>query len=242
MTAFWIALGVIAFALVVFLLYILAIKPAARRHPTVEKCLGSPYAHRGLYNMDEGVPENSLTAYDRAASAGFGMELDVRLSRDKKLVIMHDANIKRMTGADVTVAEVDAAELAQYRLRGTDEHIPFLHEVLETVGGRVPLLIELKITGSDYPELCRLVCDLLDSYQGDFMLESFDPRAIRWLRRNRPELARGQLSTFYNKHGDHMPALMDFCLRNYLFNFATRPDFLAMHYEDRLTASVRRSS
>lgn len=235
MTALYIIIGIL---IAVSIAYLFAIMPSMRRHPTVDRCMDRPYAHRGLHDSEAGIPENSLAAFGRAADMGFGIELDVHLTADGQLMIMHDNSIKRMTGEDLCMTEQCSDILAQMPLDGTEQRIPFLSQVLELVDGRVPLLVELKVVGTNYAELCRKVCELLDGYDGDFLLESFDPRAIMWLRRNRPELPRGQLSFFYNRHGDRVPFFFDFAMHNFLTNLVTRPHFIAMYHNDKNAFTV----
>ena len=234
-----------AAALLVLLALMLAMRPLRRTHPVVRQYMKGLYAHRGLYDVEKGIPENSLAAYDRAASNGFGMELDVRLTADGQLVMLHDNNAERMTGENVLISEISAERACSLHLRGTEQCIPRFEQMLSTVAGRVPVLIELKINkGDSYAkcgELCEKVCDALEGYDGPFMLESFDPRAIYWLKRHRPELARGQLVTYYRRHGDQCPPVLDFLLANAMFNIFTRPDFIAVHYEDRNALFIRLS-
>jgi len=105
-----------------------------------------PYAHRG-YHHDAQHPENSLAAFLAAAEAGLGVELDVRLTSDGQLVVFHDGSLERMTGDRRQVADVDLSDLRRLRLLGSDERVPTLREALDAVGGRVPLLIEIKSRG-----------------------------------------------------------------------------------------------
>ena len=58
------------------------------------------YAHRGLFDNASDAPENSLLAFKKAVDAGYGIELDVQLSKDNQLVIFHDATLNRMCGVD----------------------------------------------------------------------------------------------------------------------------------------------
>lgn len=230
MTALYIILGVLAFIAAVWL-FLTA--PALRRPAAVRQCMNRPYAHRGLYDPEAGIPENSLEAFDRAASIGYGIELDVHLTADGRLVVMHDENIRRMTGLDTNIYERSADFLTDCRLSGTEHRIPLLSQVLETVGGRVPLLIELKSRPETRALLCERVCAMLDGYSGPFLLESFDPYVLAWLRSNRPELPRGQLAIYYNRHGDNIPPALDFLLHNLLSNVITRPHFVALCHDDR---------
>ena len=130
------ALAGLGYLLVWFLLH------GRRDGPGWEKLEGFRYAHRGLHGP--GVPENSLAAFRRAAEAGYGAALDVHLTRDGRLVVIHDGDLERMCGVPGRVAEKTAEELAALRLAGSEEHIPLLEEVLPLFAGRAPLVVDLK--------------------------------------------------------------------------------------------------
>ena len=100
------------------------------------------YAHRGLHALPAGIPENSLRAFRLAANNGYGAELDVHLSRDGRLVIMHDENLKRTTGVNANISAVTTQVLSQLALEGTREKVPYLEEVLPLFNGKAPLLME----------------------------------------------------------------------------------------------------
>src|SRR3954454_2323043 len=104
----------------------------------------TPIAHRGLHAAFEGRPENSLAAFAHCCALGFPAELDVRLSRDGEVVVFHDRALQRLTGAAGRVEERDAAELRALRLLGTRERVPLLRDVLDLVGGRAALVIEVE--------------------------------------------------------------------------------------------------
>lgn len=189
------------------------------------------YAHRGLHNKENGVPENSLKAFSLAASCGFGMELDLQLTKDRRVVVHHDHSLARTCGEDRLVSDLTLEALGQYRLFGTEEKIPLFSQVLQLVDGRTPLIVELK--GYNDPEvLCPLVMQELDGYQGLYCIESFDPRIVRWFRKNRPEIIRGQLMERLKKGGS-LTAFQAFCGRNLLTNYLTRPHFEAYDFHAR---------
>lgn len=112
------------------------------------------FAHRGLHKRDKSVPENSLAAFERAASYGYGIELDVQLSKDGQVVVFHDDTLNRVCGVDARVDSKTLAELQQLSLCGTDETIPLFSDVLKTVRGRGALIVELK-NGKRNKELCE---------------------------------------------------------------------------------------
>ena len=200
-------------------------------HPGLEPLRAWRYAHRGLHG--DGAPENSMEAFRRALAGGYGMELDIHLLKDGSLAVLHDHSLKRTAGADVVIEDLTAETLQNYSLEGTEETIPLFSQVLELVDGRAPLIVELKSTTENYAALCQAAVAMLDGYSGVYCIESFDPRCIGWLRRNRPELVRGQLAeNFFRTKGGVNPvfkALMSWQLTHFL----TLPDFVAFKYRDR---------
>ena len=193
------------------------------------------YAHRGLHARHAEIPENSLRAFRLAANNSFGAELDVRMSRDGRLVIMHDESLKRTTGANANVSGVTAQVLGQLNLEGTREKVPYLEDVLPLFDGKTPLLIELKPENGNHEELTRKVTNLLKQYPSlDYMIESFDPRVLMWLRKHRPDIIRGQLSqNFFKDETCTLNPFLRFLMSNMMGNFLTRPDFIAYKIEDR---------
>ncbi len=199
------------------------------------------YAHRGLHDKEHGVPENSLAAFRRAVEHGFGAELDVHLTKDGRLAVIHDDSLKRTAGVDVKASELTAQELAQYRLEGTDEKIPFLEEVLPLFEGKAPLIIELKVE-DNAAALAKATCDMLDRYHVQYCIESFHPSAVRWLAVNRPEICRGQLSTNFLKERSGLNWPAAFVATHLLTSFLTAPDFIAydLRYRNRLSLKLCR--
>jgi len=108
-----------------------------------ERLFAPPVAHRGLWSSD-GPPENSLAAFKAACAAGYGIELDVQLSRDGEAMVFHDDDLKRMTGVEGRIGDLTTTELAELRLDGGDERIPTLSETLALVGRRALVHVELK--------------------------------------------------------------------------------------------------
>ena len=188
---------------------------------------GKNFAHRGLYQKDQSIPENSLPAFAKAVEAGYGMELDVQLSRDGKVVVFHDDTLDRVCGVSKRVDELDYAELLELRLCGTKEKIPLFDEVLATVGGKTPMIVELK-TGRRNEELCEKTLSALRGYAGEYCVESFDPTIVAWFRKHAPEIYRGQLAQppkHYRKHGKSR--LVSFLLGTTAMNVIARPNFIA---------------
>jgi glycerophosphoryl diester phosphodiesterase len=200
--------------------------------------LGANIAHRGLHRADRSVPENSLSAFTAAVERGYGVELDVHLTADGRLAVFHDDGLLRMCGVPEKLEDLTYAELRKLRLAGQDEHIPLLGEVLSTVGGRTPIILELK-RGHDNRTLCERVYELIRPYSGDLCVESFDPRIVRWFRRHAPEVLRGQLSGPAQSYGRDVARPTAFVLSRLLTNFLGRPQFIAYRICRRKPLTVR---
>ena len=186
---------------------------------------GVNHAHRGLHTKDKTVPENSLPAFRAAAEAGYGVELDIQLSRDGQVVVFHDDTLDRVCGVHGRVDEFTFEELRGMRLCGTQETIPMLTEVFEVMGGRTPMIIELK-TGRRNDELCEKGLALMRAYNGPYCIESFDPRIVRWFRKNAKDVLRGQLSDAPASFRDE-PKPLAFALGCLFTNVLARPQFIA---------------
>lgn len=212
--------------------YIYATKPNMSRKEQMKVLSDNYIAHRGLFNNQDGVPENSLLAFKAAVDHHYGIELDVQMTVDGKLVVFHDDNLERICGVDKILDNCTYAELEEYRLLGTDQKIPLLDEVLEVVDGKVPLVIEVKPSG-DWLGLTQRLAVRMDSYQGFYCMESFEPEAVEWYKYNRPHIIRGQLATDYFKDKPEMNATKKFMMTNLLQNFQSRPDFVAYNYKFR---------
>lgn len=219
--------GIVALCIVLLLLlYFFLIMPHVSNTADVE-ALRVNYAHRGLWS--ERIPENSLAAFAYAAQKGYGIELDVQLSKDKKIMVFHDGSLKRMCGVDRRVGEMTCEELKALRLKGSDQTIPTLAEVLALVRGRVPLMIEVK-GEQKQTALCVRLARMLDSYRGAFCVISFNPLILNWFKNYRPCYARGQLVTKVTKHTRKGSKLANFFLTHMLLNFLSRPDFISVKY------------
>ena len=152
----------------------------------------TPIAHRGLHNED--IPENSLLSFEKAVENGYPIEIDVRIIDDGTVIVFHDDVLGRMTAKDGYASNLRKADLAEIRLNGTDQVIPTLEQTLETANGKVPLLIETKVS-CKIGELERKVIDILKSYNGEFAMQSFDPYSMEYFRKNEPDFIRGQLAS-----------------------------------------------
>ena len=231
MIYFIIALAVIAVLILLYLLWF--IRPRAQK-TTNEKLLCN-YAHRGLHGKS--IPENSIAAFELACQRGYGIELDVQLSKDGKVMVFHDYTLNRMTGMDGKVCETEAKDLTKLKLKNTDQTIPTFEQVLSTVNGRGPLLVELKGENLN-TALCEKVAVILKEYKGDYCIESFNPLLLRAMRKQLPNAFYGQLYTNVCKDKKKYSPL-NILLSLMFFNFLAKPDFIAYKYIHRNSLPVK---
>ncbi|TRD11522.1 hypothetical protein FGU71_06390 [Erythrobacter insulae] len=185
---------------------------------------GWEYAHRGLHS--EGVPENSLAAAQAAIAAGMGIECDIQRSMDGKPIVLHDWDLKRLTGLTGATGSHSADQLQQLRYIGSDEGPVAFDDLLQIVAGRVPILIEIKSKpGYDVAPSCKAVAAELQSYHGDFAVMSFDPEVAIWFRAHAPEILAGLVM-----REDDIGYTPTEAERLAAFE-AAQPDFLAYHIE-----------
>ena len=218
---------IIGIAVLSALLWLYMIFPGGKRQ-RMQRFVGVHYAHRGLH--DESKAENSMSAFRAAKEHGYGIELDVRLSKDGELVVFHDETLTRVTGNEGLVKNFTSEELAEMKLSGTDEGIPTFREVLELIDGSVPLLIELKELTSE-SGLAEKFVEVIKDYKGDYIVESFNPMTVRRMKKLRPDILRGILSTTYTKDEKHKGKILYYLAEKLLLNFYTRPNFISYYHE-----------
>jgi len=185
-----------------------------------------PFAHRGLHDADRGIPENSLAAFDRAIERGYGIELDVRMTRDGDVIVFHDPNLDRMTGSHGQIVRMSWQQLRGIRLKGSDETLQTLHDVLLHVRGRVPVLIEVKATENRYLPACFAVRRALEGYRGAAAVMSFHPGVPAWFAEHSPRIVRGLVMT-ENDGRALSPYSLRKRLRRQLLMWKAKPHFLA---------------
>lgn len=223
--------------LTIILLFLYSIAPRFRYRKTVLSFSQYNFAHRGYWNMEMNIPENSLPSFQLAVEHGFGIELDLHLTKDGKIVVFHDDFLSRMCGVDLSVENTTYEELSQYHLAGTSEKIPLFSEVLALVNGKVPLLIELKLPSSN-TALCSLVQKELQHYNGTYLIQSFNSLGLLWFRKHAPHILRGQLSSNLTKTEPNIPFIACFVVEYLLSNVFTRPDFVSYRLKDEKNISL----
>ena len=215
--------------------YLLLIAPCDQ-HPDASGLGGWLYAHRGLHDGNNSVPENSLEAFRLAVANGYGMELDVQLTADHQLVVFHDKTLKRVCGADVVLHTLTYDELKTYPLPDGSV-IPLFSEVLALVNGQTPIIVEVKYHGN-VTEIAKATHEALSRYRGAYCVESFHPLAMRYFQKHAPDVIRGQLAYGgpWKKEDNSLP--LHFAMKHLLVNCLSRPHFVAYSVPTDRTVSM----
>ena len=216
---------------VVFGVYLFLISPRMFSKPDMSAFENVAFAHRGFFDNENGIPENSLLSFENAIINNVGIELDIQLSSDGVPMVFHDADLERMCGVKGKVWEYTAAELQTMSLSGTEHTIPTLAQTLAVIDGRVPIIVEHKMDRID-TAVCEKSYALLKDYTGAWCMKSFDPRAVMWYKSNAPQVIRGQLAQEYWKEEKFAGSPLYTALSFLVSNVITRPDFISYKYTD----------
>lgn len=223
--AFLISLCVL---LICCFLYFWMITPRILGRPDTKVLKTRFFAHRGLHDSKD-CPENSIHAFQKAVEKGYGIEMDVQLTKDGVPVVFHDDTLQRVCQKRGKVCEYTYRELQQFRLFDSQEKIPTFREVLSMIKGKVPLIIEIKAYRKPW-KVCRKVDRELKDYEGAYCVESFHTGALFWYRTHHRRILRGQLSSDFRKElGKETLPL--FSVHHLLVNFLGKPDFIAYNHK-----------
>lgn len=184
-------------------------------------------AHRGLH--DEVSPENSLSAFKKAVEKGYAIETDVQMTADGILLVFHDEILDRMTEGKGLISQKNFNEICNYTLKNSEEKIPLLSEVLSLVGGKVPLLIEIKSHKNIGAEEEKIKA-MLEKYDGQYAFQSFNPFIVKWFKDNMPDVKSGVLSSFFKDV--KLSVFQKIILKNLWLNKLTKPDFISYNVDD----------
>jgi glycerophosphoryl diester phosphodiesterase len=187
-----------------------------------------PIAHRGYHDRARGRIENTISAVSAAIDHRFSIEVDLQLTADEQIVVFHDDTLDRLTEGTGRIDRLNLSAVRAARLRDADDLIPTFRELLEEVGGRVPLILELKSRWTADRHLERQVATTLADYAGLVAVMSFDPAAMRTMRYLAPHLPRGLVADrFRGEHWQTVPAYYRFALRHLLAATYVVPQFIA---------------
>ncbi len=223
MTFIYILLSIL---ITLMLIYLYLIMPNNIKKQDMNKFYDFLYAHRGFHDNKSDAPENSMLSFTKAVENGYGMELDIQITKDNKVVVFHDFTLDRVCGVKGNVIDFTYDEIKNHKLLQSNQTIPLLQDVLNEVAGKTPLIVEFKVQDpKKVPVLCQEANKILQNYNGLYCMESFNPKAVVWYKENCPDVVRGQLSCNYGDYGKGKPQFK--ALEYLLMNFKAKPDFIA---------------
>jgi glycerophosphoryl diester phosphodiesterase len=205
-----------------------------------QRLIARPIAHRGLHDLARGIVENTASAVEAAIAGRYGVEVDLQVSADGEAMVHHDDTLGRLTAGTGRLAEMSAADLARISFRATSDRMLTLPELVDLVGGRVSLVLELKSQFDGDGRLVARVTDVLTSYRGPVAAMSFDPAVVRALRRIAPNLPRGIVAERrFAEAAVPLSAWRGRMLAHLLHVPTTRPDFVAYRVDDLPVPATR---
>jgi glycerophosphoryl diester phosphodiesterase len=193
-----------------------------------------PIAHRGLHDASAGTIENTASAFAAAIAGGYGIETDLQISADGEAMVHHDDALGRLTEGAGRLAAMTAAEIKTVRFKATSDRILTLGELCEQVGGRVPLLLELKSRFDGDLRLAPRIATVLAGYAGPVAAMSFDPDLVAAVRAAAPPQTRGMVAERHYAHHewDRLPPSSKRSMAFLLHANRTRPHFIAYAVRD----------
>ncbi|MET0526753.1 MAG: glycerophosphodiester phosphodiesterase family protein [Microvirga sp.] len=204
--------------------------------------VAKPIAHRGLHDKANGVIENTISAAEAAIVHGFPIELDIQLTGDKEAIVFHDFELDRLTGGTGLVAERKLADLTGIDIAGAKggDKIPSFKDYLAKIAGRTPLVIEIKSKFNGDMTLTQRAIEILKDYSGPFVVKSFDPDIVAYLRHNAPGITRGFIGEleYASKSDGFLPPEQKHRMANLLHFEETQPQFLSWRVKDLPCAST----
>jgi len=173
--------------------------------------------HRGKHNNI--IKENTIEAFKEAINDDLGIELDVRLTKDNKVVVSHDSNLKRVFNVDICIEDTSYEDIC----KATDNQVPLLIDVLGFVNDRVGIMVEIK--SKKVRRLRKEVYEILKKYKGRYVIVSFNPMILRYFRKKDPLIIRGQLSHSYKN--SNLIFIVKYILGNMWLNIFSKPHFIS---------------
>lgn len=193
-----------------------------------------PIAHRGLHEAARDIVENSPSAALAAIAHRFAIECDVQLTSDGEAVVFHDFTLDRLTITGGALSERSADALGRIAMKAGSDRIPTLRQFLSLIGGRVPLVVELKSRFDGDMRLARRVAEVVADYAGPVALKSFDPEIVAALHPLVPDRPRGVVAMLDYSDPDYetVPTERKHAFANLLHFELSRPDFISWRVRD----------
>ncbi|WP_018390652.1 glycerophosphodiester phosphodiesterase family protein [Ancylobacter sp. FA202] len=199
-----------------------------------------PIAHRALHDAVRGVIENTPSAVDAAMARDYAIEVDIQLSADGEAMVFHDDTLERLTLAEGPAKVRTTAQLKAVEMRGTADRMMTLDDLLARVGGRVPLIIELKSHFDGDTAVATRAVEVLAGYSGPAALMSFDPDLVAAVRNLAPHIPRG--ITMEHLYDDPEWDMLNHETKHEWSNLLhlprTQPDFIAHYVKELPSAAV----
>lgn len=151
-------------------------------------------AHRGLFNNEKGIVENTKTAFLLAIEKGYNIETDISLTKDEQIIVYHDNDFKRLFNVDKKIGELTLEEIKKLKYEKSNDPVMEFKEFLDLLDGKTGLVLEFKSHSSKKDKiLCQKAMDILKNYKGKYVVQSFQPLIVGWFKKNYPIIPRGQL-------------------------------------------------
>lgn len=215
-------------------LWVFCVLPSVKRHPNGKYYKNRVFYHRG-YHDNATIIENSLPAFKEALKRNTGIETDIQLTKDGIPIIYHDFHTKRLLRdannniVDKKIKDCTLEELQSYHLLHTNEKVMTFGEFLKCIDGRVPLILEIKLEETCWnTDVCEKVSAILQAYAGVYCIESFHPGVLRWFKKHRKDVMRGQLASRFVKEKGF--SFSHFLCQSLMINFLGRPHFVAYRH------------
>lgn len=200
-------------------------------------------AHRGLHDAANGVIENTGPAFDAALRLGVGIECDLRPAAGGWPIVFHDETLDRLVDGAGPVATLLPEQLARLRYKGQDTPILSFSDFLDLVGGRVPLLVEIKSEWAPPDvDFLGLIASFAKTYRGPLALMSFDPGVMTAIAELAPKIPRGIVSGIYSATGawdGQLTQARKDRLSHLLESGPAKPDFFAYSVKNLPTPVTR---
>jgi glycerophosphoryl diester phosphodiesterase len=202
--------------------------------PGLDWLTARPIAHRGLHDAASGIIENTASAFAAAIAGNFAIECDVQISADGEAMVHHDGVLGRLTEGEAPLSDMTAGALREVRFKATGDRMQTLAELCAQIGGRVPLIVEIKSGRPRDEALVARVVEVLRAYSGPVAAMSFAPEQVAALRRLAPELPRGIVAQRQDGKGDRqgLTSAQTRSLAHLLHAPWTRPHFVAYRVQD----------
>ncbi len=199
-----------------------------------------PIAHRGLHNKAEGIVENTQSAFAAALAGNYAIECDLQISSDGEAVVFHDEDLERLSEGIGLVKSLTANQLKKIPLKNSNDRMQTLSELLDQVGGKVPLVIELKSHWDGNTALAQRALRVLEKYQGPYALMSFDPDLVEAVAELSPSTIRG-ITADRTTHSEYkiLPVQRRLEMQQFQHLHRTCPHFVSFYYADLPYAPVQ---